>query len=269
MNVKHFIIAILILSLLLTMMIGCKTTRDENQTFYEGDYLLGVQENECYIIRYNGKDENITLPTITKDGRKIIGIGSWAFSETETLKVLDIPVGYVFIDSSAFYKCSNLGSIKISKTVSVLSEYDVFAQCNSLSNFVVDENNKKFQSKGQCILTKDGERLIYGCKDSVIPEGTKTIGKNAFCEIESLTTITIPQSVTVIEEFAFFGCLSLKNVVLHSDITSVGLYAFVNCPELTVSCDFAACPGGWDEKWCTSSADKKYPEPQVDWIGQP
>ena len=33
------------------MMVGCKTSGDENQTFYEGDYLLGVRENECYITQ--------------------------------------------------------------------------------------------------------------------------------------------------------------------------------------------------------------------------
>ena len=59
-----------------------------------------------------------------------------------------------------------------------------------------------------------------------------TIGKNAFDNCDSLTSVKIPNSVTTIGEEAFSGCDKLKSVELPSGITSIARYAFEWCRKL-------------------------------------
>lgn len=63
--------------------------------------------------------------------------------------------------------------------------------------------------------------------------GVTGIGKRAFRECTSLTSIDIPQSVTSIGESAFYGCSSLTSIDLPSSVTSIGNNAFDGCSSLT------------------------------------
>ena len=66
-----------------------------------------------------------------------------------------------------------------------------------------------------------------------IPDGVTTIGDEAFCECESLTSVTIPDSVTSIGDEAFCRCWSLTSVTIPDGVTTIGNYAFLDCKALT------------------------------------
>ena len=66
-----------------------------------------------------------------------------------------------------------------------------------------------------------------------LPDGLTSIGRSAFNDCKSLTSITIPNSVTSIGEWAFGWCSSLTSVTIPNSVTSIGNYAFWYCSGLT------------------------------------
>ncbi len=58
------------------------------------------------------------------------------------------------------------------------------------------------------------------------------IGKCAFGDCSSLTSVTIPDTITIIGESAFCGCKSLISVTLPDNITEIDDWAFADCSSL-------------------------------------
>lgn len=79
------------------------------------------------------------------------------------------------------------------------------------------EHMELAQSSEGCVINEEGKLTSYtGYGGSVeIPAGTKIIGKNAFKNKETITSITIPASVTAIESSAFYGCKNLVTVTIE------------------------------------------------------
>lgn len=59
-----------------------------------------------------------------------------------------------------------------------------------------------------------------------------SVGKQAFGNCFSLTSVVIPNSVTSIGRDAFGGCDSLKSIVISNGVTSIGAAAFTDCDSL-------------------------------------
>ena len=62
---------------------------------------------------------------------------------------------------------------------------------------------------------------------------TTSIGKNAFEDCSSLTSITMPNSLTSIGKSAFFNCTGLTSITIPDSVTSIENYAFDHCSGLT------------------------------------
>ena len=59
------------------------------------------------------------------------------------------------------------------------------------------------------------------------------IGKYAFRDCTSLTSVIIPKGVTSIGQYAFEGCSALEDVTIPQSVTSIGKGAIRLCPSLT------------------------------------
>ena len=179
------------------------------------------------------------LTTVTlHDG--ITSIGKMAFYGCENLSNIVFPDSITTIGERAFAGCDKLTRITIPYRVRSIGE-EAFAGMgstddyqgffdgrNNLERIMVDERNAFYDSRNDCnaIIETISNTLIAGCKNTIIPNGVKTIGKRAFAYCVEMTEIEIPDGVTEIMDYAFYQCKSLKKVVLPTSIIKIGKNAF-------------------------------------------
>ncbi len=169
----------------------------------------------------------ITIPN------SVTSIGEGAFGGCSGLTSISIPNSVTSIDREAFGGCSGLTSIAIPKSVTSIG-YDVFNGCSGLENIEVESNNVVYDSRENCnaIIMTAENKLIVGCRNTIIPSTVTTIGDAAFHWCSGLTAIAIPEGVMTIEGGAFSWCTGLTFVSIPNSVTSIGNGAFQGCAGL-------------------------------------
>ena len=190
----------------------------------------------------------------------------------DSLTSIEIGNSVTSIGDGAFSSCSGLTKITCHATTPPTIEYRTFsyydadlyvpAGCKSAYQsadhwkyFIVKEIESHevgamFSANGlnYVITVKEHEVAVdkwstnYYSGDIVIPQSVEygdvaysvtSIGKYAFADCSSLTSIEIPNSVTSIGEYAFEDCESLTSVIIGNSVTSIGEGAFGDCTSLT------------------------------------
>ena len=177
----------------------------------ESDGYFTYKENESgiTITDYVGDETELVIPGKIND-KKVTGI------------------------DGAFYRCSSLTSITIPAGVKSIEDF-AFYGCDSLTSIIVDKGNKYYDSRDNCnaIIETKSNKLIYGCKKTVIPKSVTSIGARAFENCRGLTSIIIPEGVTNIGYSAFWGCSGLTSITIPKSVTSIDMDAFFECSGLT------------------------------------
>lgn len=130
----------------------------------------------------------------------------------------------------------NIVAVIIPESVKHLGNH-IFDSCEMLSHIVVNKNNPVYDSREDCnaIIKSSTNTLIYGCKNTIIPDSITTIGESAFYGCSGLTAIEIPSSVRSIKEYAFGHCCNLTKIQIPDSVKEIDSKAFLGCTELTLS----------------------------------
>lgn len=163
----------------------------------------------------------------------VIAIFHRSFKDMTSLTSIRIPESVDAIYANAFMN-TGLTSVYIPKSVKILHG-NAFAGCNNLGSIVVDPENPYMDSRNNCnaaISTQDN-KLVCGCKNTIIPNSVTAIGFGAFDGRIVLSSITIPNSVTSINGSAFSGCTGLTSITIPNAVTSIGRFAFEGCTGLS------------------------------------
>ena len=230
-----------------------------------GEYAPRIEgsqpDNEIW---YTSTDGQIVLPNDTgvfganllsneyNDGKGVLRfdgpvtmVGELAFLNCETLREAILPKTVTTIGDGAFYNAAGLERVHIPESVAAIG-VQVFQRASSIARITVDPGNVTYDSREDCnaIIHTATNTLIVGCKNSVIPNGIKSIGDYAFVFCTDLTEITIPESVETVGISAFNYCESLTSVSIPNSVTSLGDYAFNGCRDLSSITVYCQTPPG-------------------------
>ena len=177
---------------------------------------------------------------VFEENSSLAHIGNEAFKNCNGsgFTSIALPNELVYIGNFAFNGCTKLTSVSIPESVTFIGT-NPYQGCNSITNISVDPNNTYYNSgsSSNCIIETLTNKLITGCKNTVIPNSVTTIGDYAFINIfstGSTTTIHLPNSITAINTSAFDGCSKLTTIALPENIETIGNYAFNNCKITSV-----------------------------------
>lgn len=140
-------------------------------------------------------------------------------TDVTSLDELKYFTGLISIPKGCFWQCTKLRSVIIPANVSMLGSW-LFQECHSLERIEVDVNNPNFESPEGCnaIITKGSRKeLLYGCKNTLIPEGVTDIKYYAFAYNEGIESIHIPASVRNIDGQSFSLCPNLNTITVDPD----------------------------------------------------
>ncbi|MBQ3495016.1 MAG: leucine-rich repeat protein, partial [Clostridia bacterium] len=201
-------------------------------------WYANLSDGEVYInnrlFGYKG-----TMPENTKIKVKegTISIGNEAFKNYTNLTGIMLPDTLKSIGVNVFSGCTGLTSIVIPKNLT-----EIYSLPENLASIAVAQDNPKYDSRNNCnaIIEKQTNTLIFGCKNTVIPNDVTSIGDSAFsgCEI---TEITLPNGLVNIGYMAF-AYSSLTSITIPSSVTTIGISAFAGSDLTTAKFDN---PSNW------------------------
>lgn len=160
-------------------------------------------------------------------------IGGQSFLDCSGLTSVVIPSSVQTIRSNSFVR-TGLTSLEIPSSVILIEDY-AFGYNANLEQIIVDNANAVYDSRNNCnaIIKTNTNKLMVGCKNTIIPNTIVTIDTRAFIGCANLISIDIPNSVTAIKAMAFYECSSLTSIEIPYAVTTVGDNAFSYCTGLT------------------------------------
>ena len=202
---------------------SCTDTRIVIPEFYKEKAVTSIAAS---VFQYNDEITEVIFP------KTLTTIGTSAFMNCTALTTLTFANGLTTIGAKAFSGCTALATVTLPKTVSSI-DATAFMSCTGLRELTVDYANPIYSSQDNCVIEIATNKLVLGCKTSVIPETVTVIGNSAFYGCTGLTEITIPDAVTTIEASAFRGCTALETINIGIGLTTVGNTAFAAATAVT------------------------------------
>lgn len=210
---------------------GTQVIADE--AFYEYKLTeIKIPNSVKYIgdSSFSGCSASLTIPN------SVISIGEYAFVGCTGLAkdgTITLPNSLTTIGQGAFSGVG-LTSIFIPSSVTSIGKD---ALSDDLSSVCIDEGNPVYDSRENCnaIIKSNSNILIFGCKNTIIPNSITSIGNSAFYMRAGLTELNIPNSITSIGNSAFYSCENLKSLTIHNPNILIAENAFYYCRGLAIA----------------------------------
>ena len=275
---------------------GCRSLKainvaEKNSQYSSIDGVLFTKDAKTLVDMPDGTE---TDAYVVPEG--VEEIAQRAFASSPNLKSIVLSETVEIIGAMAFYSCSSLESVVVPKNVGKIG-IGAFDNCGSLTSIDVAEDNSQFQTIDGVLFSQNGKTLVFATKSMkneryVVPKTTETIisgeafnlcpslkeivlsesvgevGRGAFSDCSSLTSIdveesnrefrsidgvlftkdgktlirypagrkdrayAVPEGVEKIESGAFKNCSQLTSIVLPESVESIGDFAFFSCSSL-------------------------------------
>ena len=192
-------------------------------------YLYLSDDGTHYsVVDYNyasfspKEKRNVIIPGFC-DGIPVTEIKRGAFE-----RVVDEPTDS---DYAEYY--AQIVSLSIPETVTKL--YTILP--SSLEKITVSENNPMYSSVNGALYSKDKKTLIcypHGMAGEtvIVPEGTRSIGENAFYGCQEISYLVLPSTLETIGKSSFEGCTHLLSISLPENLELIEENAFNYCYKL-------------------------------------
>ena len=172
-----------------------------------------------------------------------------AFADCKNLTSVTLPQNLTVLGVKMFSGCESLTDVSIPTAVTEIPD-EMFNGCKALTSITIPANvvtigKKAFLASGLQTLTFENDSKLKTIGDEAfrelnkiteltLPERLVTIGNGAFDGLNQLTELTIPASVERIYNDAFSGCTRLQNLTFEADskLFSIGDSAFYRCEAL-------------------------------------
>ena len=181
----------------------------------EGLLFASYYYDDCIVSGIGScTDTVIVIPSVSPDGKNVIGIGSNAFYGCTALTEITIPNSIEEIGTYALCGCSGLTSVIIPDSVNSIG-FAAFNSCTGLTSITIPfVGSSRFYTASTytnfgyifgAYSYKDHSNRVPPSLKTVIITGGTSIEAYAFSNIHpgALTSITIPKSVTFIGKKAF------------------------------------------------------------------
>lgn len=224
-------------------------------TYNDGDYISDLVVGDCVtaITSSNVDITNLRLSSsvvsITSEGGWDYTVKHYYFAQNNGITTignnvsprglegdLTLPEGLTTIGDNAlmaagqaYYASTRSGVTSVSIPSTLTSIGTNSLKCTNASAITVDSGNTVYDSRNDCnaIIETDTDKLLVGCKSTVIPDDIKSIDDSAFISTSlSASTLTIPSGVTSIGAYSFYKCSGITEVIIPDATTTIGNYAF-------------------------------------------
>lgn len=192
--------------------------------------LYQVKSEDSLTCRLMGRGDtctNVNLyiePHISYDGKRyrVVEIADYAFLGDQRLQTLCLPHTLRRIGSRAFRECKQLLVADIPDEVTNMDNM-AFWGCSKLSEVHISKGLTRIPSS---CFSKTGLMKV------VVPEGVRSIGYDAFGVCEQLKSVTLPQSLKSIERGVFWRCSSLDSIRIPKNVHEIGQFCLMECNSL-------------------------------------
>ena len=187
---------------------------EQDDIHAQGYFGVKIPSNVTNISNAAFKDlHELVLVTIPES---VTHIGECAFQDCDSLASITLGESVTDIGEGAFAGCTSLASITLGESVTVSHTLTQRNACQSCTLPNVNVSHRLTQTDAHCFSSPKNRSLetvsITSCAF------VAHIGKVAFEDCTSLTSITLSESVTDIGESGFEGCTSLASITLPESL---------------------------------------------------